>query len=141
MNVWRRLIILLASSLFTLSAWLEWFGSFPAQRSINSLLPHSSSLGVNLSIDILNQITLSIVILAIAVIGVIAAVSGSRAIALITMFLMLMLIILLSISYNLLDHSASTWLGLVGYGPIVALISSAIILIDLVYPKKQSPAK
>ena len=133
MKVTRRLLLLAAASLSAYAAWWQWYSLWPANTSLNSLVTHASFFGITLSVEIFNQISLAQAIFAIAFIVLLAAVTGFKSIAWLSIILQIILIAFVTYATgSTIDTLASIHAG---YGPWITIGAVALTVVIIVFPK------
>lgn len=133
MKVIRRLLLMITAGLIAYSAWWQWYGLWPANTSLNTLISHINLAGVHLSIDWLNQISLSNAIFFVALVVLVAAVTGFKSIAWPGLVLQILLVAFVTIGTNSnIDTLASIHAG---NGPWITIGATILTLAIIIFPK------
>ena len=142
----RRLVLMVAGLMVLCSGSLSWInGQMPINASFGTMLSQAITTifggSVTISIALLNQISMAAVLFVVGVIILVAAVLGSRAIAIVGAAVSALIVAMWIIATNIsLDGLINNFTRL-GAGTNLVIISIVITLLVVLLPKLHKPSK
>lgn len=146
MKTMRRLVLMVAGLMVLCSGSLAWInGQMPINASFGAMLSQAITTifggSVTISIALLNQISMAAVLFVVGVIILVAAVLGSRAIAIVGAAISALIVAMWIIATNIsLDGLINNFTRL-GAGTNLVIISIVTTLLVVLLPKLHKPSK
>ena len=142
----RRLMLMVAGLLILCSNSFAWIdGQMPINASfgkmLSTLLSSVTSGSIMIDIAIIDQISMAAVLFVIGVICLIAAVLGSRAIAIISTLLSALIVAMWAISTGISIDSLFNHFNGLGTGTHLAILSIILSLVALILPRLHLPGR